>query len=270
MDVTEEYRRRLDLARVAALGASRLILEHYQSASLTVDRKRDSSPVTIADRNAEEFLRAAIGRDFPGDGILGEEFGEQPGSSGFRWILDPLDGTKSFIHGVPLFGTLIGVEHQGKCVIGVCHFPALGETVWGARGLGAWWKPAGGAVRPARVSAVADLADSLFCFTTVQGFARIGRPDVLEALVEATGISRGWGDCYGHVLVATGRAEVMIDPLMNIWDAAALIPIVEESGGHFVDWSGIAKPDSGNGISVNAVLRDKVLGITAARSASEG
>src|SRR5262249_43542118 len=107
---------RLNHARAAALEAGKLILQHHQSPRLTAARKRDSSPVTIADRKAEEFLRAWIGREFPRDGILGEEFGEQPGTSGFRWILDPLDGTKSFIHGVPLFGTLVGLESHGTCV----------------------------------------------------------------------------------------------------------------------------------------------------------
>lgn len=257
-----EFERRLTFAHAAALDAAQLILGHYQSATLEVDRKRDNSPVTIADRGAEELLRAGIAREFPGDAILGEEFGETPGTSGFRWILDPVDGTKSFIHGVPLFGTLIGVEFEGQCVAGVCHLPALGETAWGAKGIGAWWQPAGGEVRPARVSNVADLSQALFCFTTVQGFARIGRPDAFEKLTASTGISRGWSDCYGHMLVATGRAEIMVDPLMNIWDAAALIPIIEEAGGHFIDWNGVATAKSGNGISVNASLRDAVLSIT--------
>ncbi len=257
-----ELQKRLEHARTAAFEAGKLILGYYQSSGLTVDRKHDRSPVTIADRRAEEFLRAGIARDFPRDAILGEEFGEQPGTTGFRWILDPVDGTKSFIHGVPLFGTLVGVEFEGQCVIGVCHIPVLGETVWGAKGLGAWWKPAGAEARPAKVSSVAELSQSLFCFTTVQGFARIGRLDAFEALVAAAGIARGWGDCYGHILVATGRAEVMVDPLMNVWDAAALIPIVEEAGGHFIDWNGEATARSGNGISVNAALRDEVLRIT--------
>jgi histidinol phosphatase-like enzyme (inositol monophosphatase family) len=253
---------RLDLALSAARRAGDLILEHYQSASLTVDRKRDSSPVTIADRNAEQFIRGEIAKTFPDDAILGEEFGEQPGTSGFRWILDPLDGTKSFIHGTPLFGTLIGVEFKGRCVVGVCHFPVLHETAWGASGLGAWWQRPGESPRPAKVSTIADLSQSLFCFTTVQGFARIGRQDALDALIGSTAIARGWGDCYGHILVATGRAEVMVDPMMNPWDAAALVPIVEEAGGTFMDWNGTTTINSGNGISVNAALRDTVLRVT--------
>ena len=257
-----DLKSRLAFASTAAREAGKLILEHYQQDGLAVDRKKDNSPVTIADRGAEEFLRAGIARAFPGDGILGEEFGEKSGTSGFRWILDPLDGTKSFIHGVPLFGTLIGVEFEKQCVVGVCHFPVLGETAFGAKGLGAWWQLAGGALRHARVSNVSELSEALFCFTTVQGFTRIGRPDTFEALVSAAQLARGWGDCYGHILVATGRADVMVDPLMNVWDAAALIPIVQEAGGHFMDWNGDATAYSGNGISVNAALREKVLSIT--------
>ncbi|MBI3864543.1 MAG: histidinol-phosphatase [Planctomycetia bacterium] len=262
MTPNPEFERRLTFARAAANEAGRLILSYYQSAHLAVDRKRDSSPVTAADREAEQLIRGGIKREFPSDGILGEEFGETPGTSGFRWVLDPVDGTKSFIHGVPLFGTLIGLEYQQKCVVGVCHLPTLGETAWGGRGLGAWWQPAGGDVRPARVSQVENLKDSLFCFTTVQGFARIGRQDAFEALVAGTGLARGCGDCYGHMLVATGRAEIMVDPLMNVWDAVALVPIIEEAGGHFIDWNGAASANSGNGISVNALLREKVLAIT--------
>lgn len=253
---------RLETALAAARRAGDLILEHYQSASLTVDRKRDSSPVTIADRKAEEFIRGEIARSFPDDAILGEEFGEQPGSSGFRWILDPLDGTKSFIHGTPLFGTLIGIELEGRCVVGVCHLPVLRETVWGATGLGAWWQPAGEEPRPARVSQISDLSNALFCFTTVQGFARIGRMDAFESLIGSASIARGWGDCYGHILVATGRAEVMVDPMMNPWDAAALVPIIEEAGGVFMDWNGVSSINSGNGISVNGALRATVLAVT--------
>lgn len=253
---------RRDFALQAARDAGETILKHYQAEDLAVERKRDSSPVTIADRNAEEFLRREITARFPGDAILGEEFGEQPGTTGYRWILDPVDGTKSFIHGVPLFGTLVGVEYAGECVVGVSHFPALRETVWGATGLGGFWSEGNAAPRPARVSRVADLSQALFCFTTVQGFGRIGRTDAFTALVGATGLARGWGDCYGHCLVATGRADVMVDPLMNPWDAAALVPILHEAGGRFFDWRGQTSIKSGNGISVNAALAEAVLRIT--------
>ena len=259
--MSQDLKPRLDLALAAAHEAEKIILSYYQTG-VHVDRKRDSSPVTIADRSAEEAIRKLITSAFPDDAILGEEFGETAGTSGFRWILDPLDGTKSFIHGTPLFGTLIGVERNGRCDIGVCHFPVLKETVWAARGSGAWWRVGDRAPVAARVSGVSTLADSLFSFTTVQGFARIGRPDAFETLVNRCGLARGWGDCYGHALVATGRAEVMVDPLMNPWDIAALVPIVEEAGGHFVSWAGETDIQAGNGISVNAALLGEILAIT--------
>ncbi len=258
----DQYKARLDFALDAAREAAEIILGYYQDTGVNVDRKGDNSPVTIADRNAEQAIRRGIAKNFPGDGVLGEEYGDTAGTSGYRWILDPLDGTKAFIHGVPLFGTLIGVEHEGKVVVGVCNFPVLQETAWAARGQGAWWRTHGKEPRPARVSTETDFSKSLFCFTTVAGFARIGRPDAFEKLVQSAALSRGWGDCYGHVLVATGRAEVMVDPLMNPWDGAALLPIVEEAGGCYFDWQGVSTIYSGNGISVNPPLKDAVLKIT--------
>jgi histidinol phosphatase-like enzyme (inositol monophosphatase family) len=256
-ETSDRARLALDLAREA----ESIILPFYQAQELKVESKRDSSPVTAADRHAEEFLRERIARAFPDDAILGEEFGETSGSSGFRWILDPVDGTKSFVHGVPLFGTLVGIEDRGTCVAGVCHFPALRETVWGERGAGAFWQLAGNGARPARVSTISAWPQALCCFTTVQGFARVGRAAVFEALVANAGLVRGWGDCYGHALVATGRAELMVDPLMSPWDAAALLPILHEAGGAFFDWNGQPTIHGGNGISVNAALREAVLEI---------
>lgn len=257
---------RLEFALETARGAGELILGYYQSDSLAVEAKRDSSPVTAADRGAEELIRKQIGREFPGDGVLGEELGESPSSNGFRWILDPVDGTKSFIHGVPLFGTLIGLEFSDRMVLGVCRFPALDEVVFAAQGQGAWWQKAGAPPRAARVSGVERLSDALFCVTTISGWERIGRYDAFERIRSEARLTRGWGDCYGHALVATGRADVMIDPLMNPWDAAALVPIVEEAGGHFCDWSGRTSIHSGNGISVNAALKQTVLDLLQERA----
>jgi histidinol phosphatase-like enzyme (inositol monophosphatase family) len=185
--------------------------------------------------------------------------GETPSSNGFRWILDPVDGTKSFIHGVPLFGTLIGLEYKDRIVLGVCRFPALDEVVYATEGQGAWWQVGKGTARRARVSKVDQLSEALFCVTTISGWERIGRYDAFEKIRSQAKLTRGWGDCYGHALVATGRAEVMVDPLMNPWDAAALVPIVQEAGGHFCDWDGGTSIYAGNGISVNAALKETVL-----------
>ena len=260
-DLASELQSRLQFAIQAAAAASEWILGFYQSTSLVVDRKRDTSPVTEADRGAERLLSAEIARAFPGDAILGEEYGETPGTSGYRWILDPVDGTKSFIHGVPLFGTLLGLEHAGECVVGVCRFPALDEVIYAATGQGAWWQKGRSAPIPARVSHVSELADALFCITTISGWDRLGQRSRFDRLCAAAGLTRGWGDCYGHILVATGRADVMIDPAMNAWDAAALLPILREAGGTFVDWAGQETIYSGNGLSVNGALRDKILTI---------
>lgn len=256
-----DLKSRLDFALEIAEDASKFILGYYQSTQLVVERKIDSSPVTEADKGAERLIRDALAREFREDAILGEEYGEKTGTSGFRWILDPVDGTKSFIHGVPLFGTLIGVEYQGNCAIGVCRFPALNEVVYAATGGGCWWQQGGGSPVKAQVSEVESLDKALFSFTTVSGWERIGRVDAFETLRARTLLSRGWGDCYGHALVATGRADVMVDPLMNPWDIAALIPIVQEAGGHFLDWSGNIDVNAGNGFSVNRKLKQAVLEI---------
>lgn len=250
---------RLDFALAVAREASDLILPYYRNPTLEVERKRDTSPVTEADKRAELLIRDRLASTFPDDAILGEEFPDKTGTSGFRWILDPIDGTKSFIHGVPLFGTLIGVELESRCEIGVVRFPALDEVVYAARGSGAWWQIGDAAPRQVHVSSISKLSESTFCMTNPSRWFQTGKGPALENLMKSVQLARGWGDCYGHMLVATGRAEIMIDPAMNAWDAAALLPIVEEAGGHYIDWNGTATIYGGNGISVVPALKDEVL-----------
>ena len=252
---------RLEFGLRVAREASDLILRYYQSSNLAVERKGDSSPVTDADKGSELLIRERLAVEFPDDAILGEEFPDKTGTTGFRWILDPIDGTKSFIHGVPLFGTLIGVEFQGRCVIGVVRFPALNEVVYAAKGSGAWWQIGDGEPRPARVADTTTLDQAVFCTTNITRWYKINRGDALETLLDSVQLARGWGDCFGHMLVATGRVHLMIAPAMNPWDAAALLPIVEESGGHFVDWNGTASIYQGNGLSVVPGLKEAVLRI---------
>lgn len=259
MPNTEELRSRLDFALDAAAQAAEFIMGHYQSPDLAVERKRDTSPVTAADRGAEELIRKLIAEAYPDDAVLGEEFGEIDGASGWRWILDPVDGTKSFIHGVPLFGTLIALEHGDDQVIGLCSFPALNEVIYAANGLGAWWKIGDREPVPARVSEVDTLSEALFCTTTIHGWARVGQQPLFDRLLAECQLSRGWGDCYGHMLVATGRADIMVDPELNPWDCAPLVPIMREAGGHFFDYSGQPDIHAGRGLSVNAALREPVL-----------
>lgn len=255
-----ELSSRLALAIEATSRAAGLILSFWQQDDLAVEAKLDESPVTAADRGAEQLLRAEILEAFPNDGVLGEEFGETPGTSGYRWVLDPVDGTKSFVAGVPLFGTLVGVEYGGESVIGVCRFPALGEVAFALKGGGTWWQTRTDPPRQVRVSSK-KLEDGLFCFTSVGGWDSAGRSDLLMSLCRTARLTRGWGDCYGHVLVATGRAELAVDPIMNLWDAAALVPLLQEAGGVFCDWTGRATAAGGNGISTTPTLLPQVMEI---------
>jgi histidinol-phosphatase len=253
-DVT--LRAMLDFAVEAAWQAGKITLEYFQTAT-PVEHKADASPVTLADRRAEETLRERIQHAFPDHGILGEEFGEVPGRSRYRWILDPVDGTRSFIQGVPLYGVMMGLEEAGKAVLGVVHFPALGETVYAATGEGCYWNG-----RRAHVSGVARLEDAVLLATSLRSLYEEGRGPAFEVLQQRTRLQRTWGDCFGHILVATGRAEIMLDPVLNIWDCAALLPILEEAGGTFTDWAGIPTHTGGNGISTNGHLLRTVLEIT--------
>ena len=237
----------LELAVEIARGAGEITLQYLRKQPET-SRKSDGSFVTIADRQAESYLRQRIGERFPDDGILGEEEGETRGKSGRRWILDPIDGTFAFVHGVPLYGVLIAVEIEGEISVGVVNLPALGELVAAAKGLGCFLNG-----EPARVSATAELKDALLLSTSF-----VGATELLQARAK---VSRTWGDCYGYVLVATGRADVMVDRVMNLWDCAPLLPIMEEAGGTFTDWRGVRTADGGNSIATNGMLFGEVMSL---------
>ncbi len=256
-----EMTSRLDLALQIAREAGQITLEYFRREDLEVERKSDNTPVTAADRRAEEHLRCRIAAAYARDAIVGEELTDRPGNSPFRWIIDPIDGTKAFIHGVPLYGTLVGIEHQGEPVAGVIHLPALDECVYAARGGGAWYLQGQKPKRPARVSRQAPLSQSLFVTSEVASFDQIERRDVYDRLQSAARLSRTWGDCYGYLLVATGRAEVMVDPVVSLWDLAPLLPILEEAGGTFTDWQGRRTIHSGQAIATNGLVLDEVLAI---------
>jgi histidinol-phosphatase len=267
--LTAEIAPRLALARTAGVEAGDLTLEYFQREGLGVERKGDQSPVTVADRGAEERLRERIAAAFPQDAILGEEFGEVAGTSGFRWILDPIDGTKSFISGVPLYGTMVGVEHEGRALVGFVYIPGLREGVFAAADQGTWHfltvaQSASREPRRVQVSKREKLAEGLFVTSQVDTFAKRGAMAAFEALQHAAYITRTWGDCYGYLLVATGRAEVMVDPMLNIWDAAAIQPIIEEAGGTFTDWQGNPTIHAGEAIATNGLVLEEVLRATAA------
>jgi histidinol phosphatase-like enzyme (inositol monophosphatase family) len=252
---------RLEFAVAAAREAGRLTLDYFGRGNFEVESKADASPVTVADRGAEQLLRRRIAEAYADDAVLGEEFGESPGSSGFRWILDPIDGTQSFVRGVPLYGTLVGLEREGRSHAGVIYAPALDECVYAAVGQGAWYTRGAAAPVPARVSATPQLAGALFLTSNVAGFAQRNAMDLYVRLQSAARVSRTWGDCYGYLMVATGRADVMVDPQMNVWDAAALQPVLEEAGGTYTDWRGTPTIFGGEGLATNGHLLAETLAV---------
>ena len=259
-----EIERRLELARTIAREAAEGTCAHFCQADLQVEQKKDRTPVTIADREAEQFLRKRITAAFSEDGIEGEEFGKQPGTSPFRWLLDPIDGTKSFVSGVPLFGTMVAVLLEDQPQIGVMEFPALGESIYAARGRGAWHSIVGKLPKAAQVSKVDKLSCGLFCTTASDGFEASGRQHLFEKLQKQASLTRTWGDCYGYLLVATGRAELMVDPELNPWDTAALLPILEEAGGTLTDFSGQQTVFGGEAVATNGHVFSEVLELISA------
>ncbi len=262
LDATEqaEVARRHEAAVPWVREAGRLTLEWFRRVDLAVVRKTDASPVTEADRRAEQLLRERIRAAFPDDEILGEEEGRSAGNSGFRWVLDPIDGTKSFIFGVPLYTTLIGIEYQGNSVAGVIHAPALDETVYAMIGRGCWYERGTERMR-AQVS-MRHLEDGLFVTSQVDSFDKRGARALFDQLASWAYVTRTWGDAYGYLLVATGRAELMIDPVMHVWDAAPILPILEEAGGCFTDWHGCRSTNSGHGIGSNRLVHAQVVRLT--------
>jgi histidinol-phosphatase len=248
----------LHFAVSLAREAGEITLRYFRREFETRLKGKDNF-VTQADIEAEEFLRRRIAEKFPADAIIGEEGGEHEGTSGRRWIIDPIDGTYSFVHGVPLYGVLLGVEIGGEPSVGVINIPALGEIVYAARGLGCFWNG-----ERTRVSQTAALEDALLLSTDFGSCERYGFGPAADELQRRAAMRRTWGDCYGYVLVATGRADVMLDPAMNVWDCAALLPVVEEAGGTFTDWRGRRSIHSGNAVATNSFLFDEVMRVVEA------
>ena len=244
----------LDFAVATAHEAGRLTLGYFQ-AGVRPEWKADDTPVTAADRGAEELIRARIKAAYPAHTIVGEEYGTEEGSEGsHRWILDPIDGTKAFVRGVPLYGVLIGLEIEGICEVGVAYFPALDEMLSAATGLGCHLNG-----RRARVAETATLRDGIASFTDAASFEEHGRADAWQRVQRAAGGVRGWSYAYGHALAATGRADLMLDPVINPWDCAPFPPILKEAGGYFGDWSGTETIYGGEGISTTRKILPEVL-----------
>lgn len=254
--MSESLRTYLDFATETVYLAGRCTLKSFRS-EVHVDFKADHTPVTEADREAEVLIRGRIEEHFEGHAIWGEEYGSKGADgngSGFRWIIDPIDGTRSFVCGVPLYGVLLGLEIDGRVEVGAAYFPALDELLAAASGEGCWWNG-----RRVRVSDTESLGEGVVCFTDTANFEGHGRAAEWKRIERATRHRAGWGDAYGYSLVATGRAELMLDPVMNPWDAGPFPPILREAGGYFGDWRGNETIYGNEGMATTQALLPEVL-----------
>jgi histidinol-phosphatase len=250
-----DWRSRYDLAVAAARTAGDLARQYYDRG-FDVEWKADNSPVTIADKSAEEHIRREIKARFPGDAFLGEEYGHEPGTSGFRWIIDPIDGTRSFVRHIPIWATLIGLEYQGEQIAGAVYIPVLNQMYRALRGDGAFMDD-----RRIRVSDVGTLSEALLCYSSVGWFRKAGREANFLELAAKTQRQRGFGDFYGFVLVAQGACEIMLDYGVHPYDVAAVKAIVEEAGGAFTDFSGVPTIETPDVIASNGKLHADTLAI---------
>jgi len=246
----------LDTAVALVRAAGKRTLRWFRSSDLTVERKEDGTPVTAADQDAERFLREQLAEAFPGDGVLGEEEAPTAGTTGRRWILDPIDGTKAFTCGVPLYSNLLALEDEHGLAVGVVNLPALGETVWAGRGLGCWSERG-----PARVSDHTTLAGAYVMSSSFSHWA----PGRVAALEAAGAVLRTWGDGYGYALVVTGRVAAMVDPVAEPYDLGPMPVLLAEAGGRFTDVDGEVSIERGSGVATNGHLHDELLAVLRAR-----
>lgn len=255
--MSDSLRAYLDFAMETAWQAGRLTLGYFQT-ELQPDFKTDLTPVTLADREAEQLIRSRIEKQYPDHAIVGEEFGglEETAGKSHRWFIDPIDGTRSFVRGVPLYGVLIGLEIEGKPTVGVANFPAMGEMVGAATGEGCWWNG-----RRARVSQVEHLKDALVTHYDAAAFEKHGRGEAWKRFQKVANYRAGWCDAYGYLLVATGRADVMLDPGMSAWDCAPFPPILQEAGGYCGDWEGNVTIYAKEAIATTQTLLPQVLAL---------
>ena len=257
---TDALAQRLELAHRLAKEMGAITLDYFRRDQLAVGRKADGSIVTEADRATEAHARSVLAEHAPDDGLLGEEHGEHVTDSPWRWVIDPIDGTVSFARGVPSYGVLVGIEYEHDPVGGVIHLPAWDETVWGGRELGAWQQRCHEDPRPARVSDTPTLADAMVCTTTWDYFRDGGCTELHDRLVRVC-TTRGWSDCSAHLLLATGRIDAAVDPLLARWDISASIAVIEAAGGRVTDLAGLRDPGCRGAILSNGPLHEPLLAL---------
>ncbi|MGH2867539.1 MAG: inositol monophosphatase family protein [Solirubrobacteraceae bacterium] len=250
----------LTLALELADLADEITMARFGAEDLLVETKPDLTPVSEADRAVEQTLRARLAELAPGDAIVGEEYGVDavPGAHR-RWVLDPIDGTKSYVRGVPVWATLLALEEDGVLSTGVVSAPALSRRWWATRGAGAFVREAGAPPRPLRVSAIRSLSDAQLCFGGFEEWLETGRLQALTDLGRRCWRTRGYGDFWQYMLVAEGAAEIAIDPAASFWDLAAPLVVVAEAGGRFTDLGGVVTAEGGDGLATNGPLHETVL-----------
>ncbi|PRQ11409.1 histidinol-phosphatase [Corynebacterium sp. 13CS0277] len=249
----------LGLALALADVAGTITMSRFESASLQVESKPDLTPVSDADLAVERTLRALLAELAPGDEVLGEEFGGTASFAGRQWVIDPIDGTKNFVRGVPVWATLIALLEDGVPVVGVVDAPALGRRWYAARGEGAYRVLFGGAPRRLHVSKVASLEDASVSFSSLEGWQARGKLDGFIGLSDATWRLRGFGDFFSYCLVAEGSVDVAAEPEVSLWDLAPLAILVQEAGGTFSGLNGVAGPHEGDAVATNGLLHTQVL-----------
>jgi len=243
-----------EFARYIAVEAGKVTLEYF-AGTFVVETKADRTPVTIADRKAEELLRRSIEREYPDHGILGEEFGESRPGAEFRWILDPMDGTRSFVAGVPQYTVLVALEHGEDGIVGVIHNPPSGQTMSASKGNGCHTNG-----RRVRVSEVEEISRATVLSSCYALFVKKA-PQKARAVLDSCNFAPGWGDAYGYMLVGEGRSDIMVDPELSLWDTAPLKVCIEEAGGRFTDWNGNASIHVDNAVAANPRLHREMLKI---------
>jgi len=253
-----DYNGDMHLAHVLADQADSISMDRFKAQDLKVDTKPDLTPVTDADRAVEEQLRITLSRARTRDAVLGEELGTT-GSGQRRWVLDPIDGTKNFVRGVPVWATLIALFDGDEPVVGMVSAPALNRRWWAAKGVGAWTGRRLESATRCRVSNVTELADASLSYSSLSGWEERGLLDGFLDLSRAVWRTRGYGDFYSYMLLAEGAVDVAAEPEVSLWDLAALVPIVTEAGGLFTDLSGMPGPAGGDALATNGLLHESVL-----------
>ena len=252
----------LALSHMLADTADSISMARFRALDLHVEAKPDLTPVSDADTAVERALRATLSRARPRDGVLGEEFGvtkAAAGSGSRQWVIDPIDGTKNFIRGVPIWATLIALMDGDQVMVGMVSAPALGRRWWAARGHGAFAGRHTATATPIRVSGVSRLADASFCYADLAAWEGAERLDGMVDIIRGTWRNRAYGDFYGYMLVAEGAVDIMVEPELSLWDLAALVPIVTEAGGTFTDLAGALGPGGGSAVATNGKLHEEVL-----------